>query len=586
MLIAIHTYGSQRVSDPRGGRTVSAYKIGYTGAGRDALLMLYGDQARDVSSKRSTYHYVAVDAETTIRHGYLLMKISDEQRTQLEALTKAKSRSSIYRWQDGAWQLFPSQSQHNYTTVTGGSGPRFDPGSLRVVNAATGQKEAAITGIVVEKSQHDPDKTPWYWLRGDTYPHRETLRRYGGRWSKRQKAWYFIREDLPDAVQQLVDAVNAEQPSAPEPPPEKQPEPPPETEIPEGTTSYNVRYRTFTSTRHANIHAVFTRQIVYQGEWMSRREYVEVAHQHGLPMRKGEQKADENPTFWIGQRSVSEDEFDYLTFLCDQTEPCSLDEASAVLGVSLAPAEPQAPESESIEADENAEVSNIRIIQPEADETLQAAIQSAKAAPLTINAPTQKRTLTCIPQAPCGELSGSVTGQVWCYGWAMHEDVCVYVNLGGPRMAVEAIRARFSRSETVNLIRPDSPSIELTAGEGNTGLYADFMQTIPEAKFTSLILVHQMLMQPNYGGLATTFIIRTDEAQAVAKLRQHVTALVKVPVFEAWSGYLWQAGQAAQLLRPTRSDGGIDLWTVTLDVDAWTRLITGGLSQHIIQLPT
>ncbi len=184
-------------------------------------------------------------------------------------------------------------------------------------------------------------------------------------------------------------------------------------------------------------------------------------------------------------------------------------------------------------------------------------------------------------------LTGSsidVTGQVWCYGWATHEDVCVYVNLGGPRMAVEAIRARFSRGETVNLIRPDSPSIELTAGEGNTGLYADFMQTIPEAKFTSLILVHEMLVQPNYGGLATTFIIRTDEAQAVAKLRQHVTALVKVPVFAAWSGYLWQAGQAEQLLRPTRSDGGINIWTVTLDVDAWTRLITGGLADGVISL--
>jgi hypothetical protein len=37
------------------------------------------------------------------------------------------------------------------------------------------------------------------------------------------------------------------------------------------------------------------------------------------------------------------------------------------------------------------------------------------------------------------------------------------------------------------------------------------------------------------------------------------------------------------LVRPTRSAGAIDLLTVDLDVDAWTRLITGGLQQQIIQ---
>jgi hypothetical protein len=39
------------------------------------------------------------------------------------------------------------------------------------------------------------------------------------------------------------------------------------------------------------------------------------------------------------------------------------------------------------------------------------------------------------------------------------------------------------------------------------------------------------------------------------------------------------------LVRPTRAAGGIDLLTVTLDRDDWTRLITGGLSQGVIALP-
>ena len=39
------------------------------------------------------------------------------------------------------------------------------------------------------------------------------------------------------------------------------------------------------------------------------------------------------------------------------------------------------------------------------------------------------------------------------------------------------------------------------------------------------------------------------------------------------------------LVRPTRSAGDIDLLSVDLDMDAWTRLITGGIEQSVISLP-
>ena len=176
-----------------------------------------------------------------------------------------------------------------------------------------------------------------------------------------------------------------------------------------------------------------------------------------------------------------------------------------------------------------------------------------------------KRTLTRIPQQPCGELTGSISGNVWCYGWAVHEGVCVYVNMGGPRMAVEAIRAKLSKGDIVNCVPWDEPAVELTAGEGNTGMYSAYMQNIPEAKFTSLILLHELVTQPNYGGKSTTFIFHVSDEQAMAQLRDHVTKLVNVPVFAEWTGYLWQAGQSAMLLRPTRTGGDIKLWTLTLD---------------------
>jgi len=183
-----------------------------------------------------------------------------------------------------------------------------------------------------------------------------------------------------------------------------------------------------------------------------------------------------------------------------------------------------------------------------------------------------------------GELTGSITGDVHCYGYAIHDGICIYVSMGGPRMAVEAIRAKLSKGDIVSCAPWDAPSVELTAGEGNSGMYHAYMTNIPEAKFTSLILVHEWAVMPNYSGAATTFLFRTDDAQATAKLKHHVTELVKVPVFDAWSDYLYSAGQTASLVRPTRSAGAIDVLTIDLDATAWTGLITGGLSAKGIAL--
>ena len=196
-----------------------------------------------------------------------------------------------------------------------------------------------------------------------------------------------------------------------------------------------------------------------------------------------------------------------------------------------------------------------------------------------------RRTLHRIPQSACGELTGSITGSVWCFGWAIHDGICVYLNMGGPRMAVEAIRAKLVKGDIANCVPWDAPAVELTAGEGNTGMYTSYMQNIPEAKFTSLIMCHDLLTQPNYNGDSTTSIFHISGEQAMVQLRHHITKLVKVPVFPEWTSYLWHAGQTAMLLRPTRTGGDVKLYTVVLDCDAWTRLITGGLAQCVIHLP-
>ena len=226
-------------------------------------------------------------------------------------------------------------------------------------------------------------------------------------------------------------------------------------------------------------------------------------------------------------------------------------------------------------------------------DAVQIALRDVKAQPLTapVTTPITNGRIAPIEQSYVGELTGSITGEVFCYGYSVHEGVCIYVNMAGPRMGAEAIRAKLSKGDIVSVVPLDAPAVELTAGEGNSGMYHPYLHYLPEARFASLILVHDWAVSPNYGGVlasgkaATTFIFRTSEAQAIAKLKHHIMQLVNIPVFEAWSAYLYEAGQRAMLVRKARQAGGIDLLSVDLDVDAWTRLITGGLEQAIIRLP-
>src|SRR5690606_7636668 len=105
----------------------------------------------------------------------------------------------------------------------------------------------------------------------------------------------------------------------------------------------------------------------------------------------------------------------------------------------------------------------IRIIKPVLDmsddaepDTVVTAIRQTKAEALPVlqasPASNDRRSLVCIPQALCGELTGSITGSVWSYGYAVHEGVCIYLNMGGPRMAVEAIRAKLAKGDIVSCV--------------------------------------------------------------------------------------------------------------------------------------
>ena len=174
---------------------------------------------------------------------------------------------------------------------------------------------------------------------------------------------------------------------------------------------------------------------------------------------------------------------------------------------------------------------------------------------------------------------------VFCYGYALDGEELVFLNMGGPRSGVEAIRAKLGQGQIVNLSQWDAPSIELTAGEGNTGVYNAYLTNMQEARFVHCMLVHNRLTEPTYAGKSKTYIIQMDETQAKGQMLHHVRETVKLPVFDNWIDYLWQVGQHAKLIRNTRTGGGLVIKTIDLDQDSWGRLIQYGVAEKAISIP-
>ncbi|MBE2271703.1 MAG: hypothetical protein IAE80_25945 [Anaerolinea sp.] len=720
-IIAVDTYGAQRVTAPQTGKLVSAYKMGYTTAATTVLLALYGENARDVSPKQASYRYVQIDGDVVVRHGHILLTLTADELAKAEQITRQSHRAGVFLWREKKWWAFPDSSHPNYTEPGYRVGPTFDPTGFRPPSPSTGERKTVVSGITAERSQRSASEKPWWWLSGETYPHRELLKRYGARFSSRRKQWYYIGAELPTAIRALVTSETQSDTEASDEDLES-----PLLAIFGGRIIGKERAangdvivkgengvfatRTTMDNRFGETKALWVFDLPPQSRVGNPLPAILSALQHNRAVYA---IYNQQWRFEEAERVAAVDALVESVPFTD--EPCTVNQAAAILGMQiksppiveppprlfalhdtayarheletadgkpiptgtrgkivrlyqhnakhgwsydvdleqigicwsfereLTPHEPipgikivrgavvppgamlpptdaeikrtmieygqQPSVEETVTENEDEPIiaqteeqppalaertEGIRILKPvpmpangEPLDAVQTAIHSVRAEPIAAvqGASLTTGRITRIEQAYVGELTGSITGEVFCFGYAVHEGICVYVNMAGPRMGVEAIRAKLSKGDQVSVVPPDAPAVELTAGEGNSGMYHPYLHYLPEARFASLILVHDWAVTPNYGGKATTFIFRTSEAQAVAKLKHHVMQLVNIPVFEHWSAYLYEAGQRAMLVRKARSAGGIDLLSVDLDVDAWTRLITGGLEQNLICLP-
>jgi hypothetical protein len=177
----------------------------------------------------------------------------------------------------------------------------------------------------------------------------------------------------------------------------------------------------------------------------------------------------------------------------------------------------------------------------------------------------------------------NVVGDCFVFGAALHDNRPVYLDIAGPATSVEAVWAKLSQGKEARIVPDSGSSIVLQPPE--PGLFTRFQRKLDGLAIDHLLLVHKAITEPEYNELTTTYLLMTAKDQATAVLGDHISKLVKVAVFPEWYPYLVQQGRLDRQIQRCVCYGGVDVWSLKLDIDAWTRIIQSGLASHSIVLP-
>jgi hypothetical protein len=187
-----------------------------------------------------------------------------------------------------------------------------------------------------------------------------------------------------------------------------------------------------------------------------------------------------------------------------------------------------------------------------------------------------------IPQSYAGRMN--VVGDCFVFRAALHDNRPVYLDIAGPATSVEAVWARIAQGKEARIVPDTGSSIVLQPPE--SGLFERFQRKIDGLGIDHLLLVHKAITEPVYSELTTTYMFFVDKDQATAMLGNHVSKLVKVAVFSEWYPYLVQQGRQEQLVERCSCYGGVQMWVVSLDMMAWTRVIQDGMGSGALQFPS
>lgn len=207
--IAVPTFGKERHEN------LPAFRLGL-GVRADVLLTLLGNQARELTSPRTDYRYVHLDVkDARTWHNHLVLRITSEEKGRVEAICRTNDNfTCVFLWEHERqrWLEFPGMPAAHYVDASTRSGadPKFLPVHAAFITPSrlAEKDETPAKEITVHQSGN------WWWLAGDTYPHKEALKTAGARWSKTRRQWYFIGDTLPASIQTVVNQLQAPTPAA------------------------------------------------------------------------------------------------------------------------------------------------------------------------------------------------------------------------------------------------------------------------------------------------------------------------------------------------------------------------------------
>src|SRR5258707_3097057 len=174
--IALYTYGTE----VQHGQSC----IKCTQTVPDTLLRLFGQHALDCTPLHSTYHYIYVPGVQHLVHSFLILQVTDDEKTLVEAIIRAyRGSPQTFLWRDSNWYEFPfsdgSLSSHldyrlvsattcasSYPTVPGSDGPFLVPSAME----ATPRSD-----ISIRRSDREGKSKTWWWIGGNTKPVKDIL---------------------------------------------------------------------------------------------------------------------------------------------------------------------------------------------------------------------------------------------------------------------------------------------------------------------------------------------------------------------------------------------------------------------------
>ncbi|MBN1137670.1 MAG: hypothetical protein JXM73_13875 [Anaerolineae bacterium] len=193
---------------------------------------------------------------------------------------------------------------------------------------------------------------------------------------------------------------------------------------------------------------------------------------------------------------------------------------------------------------------------------------------------------------PIGQIHAVGTVQV--FGYSVQRDRyrehLVYLNYAGPPTAAESVWARLvDRRLAVDYTDPQGRPHAIGRGsyaglEGDEAPFKRIVKRIEHLAIDHYILLDKRFFMPDYDAdTSQTFVF--EDGDMAAKVGEHVSRCVDIPLFPEWQAGLLALGRRARLILPLHNYGGQPVWQVTLDRARWTQVIALAVEREELTWP-